>query len=125
MALRIFNMNEKNVIARFLFLNPPPRQLFKIFSKMVRDISRDLLLNTIFRIENVKDDEFFMCAKFWFSSIICAEVLANKSFSKGKSIRFSLEKDGPSRAVPVATRATRLSHLLVMAVSLTSTPVAT
>ena len=43
-------MNEKNVIARFLFLNPPPRQLFKIFSKMVRDISRDLLLNAIFRI---------------------------------------------------------------------------
>ena len=36
---------------------------------------------------NVKDDEFFMFAKFRFSSIICAEVIANKSFSTGKPVR--------------------------------------
>ena len=35
-TLEIFNVNKKNVIARFLFLNPPPIcQLFRIFSKMV------------------------------------------------------------------------------------------
>ena len=35
-VLEIFNMNKKNVIARFVFLNPPPIcQLFRIFSKMV------------------------------------------------------------------------------------------
>ena len=38
-------------------------------------------------VPNVKDDEFFMFAKFRFSSIICAEVIANKSFSTGKPVR--------------------------------------
>ena len=31
-----------------------------------------------------KDDEFFTWAKFWFSAIIYAEVIVNKSFSTGK-----------------------------------------
>ena len=41
---KIFNCNEKNVIAWFLFLHLPPIcQLFKIFfGKWSRDISRDL-----------------------------------------------------------------------------------
>ena len=40
-ALEIFNMNEKNVIAWFLFLNPLPiSQLFKNFRIMVTT-SRD------------------------------------------------------------------------------------
>ena len=29
-------------------------------------------------LENVKDDKFFMCAKFLFSSIICAKVIDKK-----------------------------------------------
>ena len=39
------------------------------------------LINTISILSNVNDDEFFMFPKFWFSSIIWAEVIANKSFS--------------------------------------------
>ena len=43
-VLEIFNMNEENGIAQFLLLNPPPiSQLFTIFSKVVADISRNLL----------------------------------------------------------------------------------
>ena len=44
-VLELFNMNKKNAIARFLFLNPPPIcQLFTIFlAKWSNDISRDLL----------------------------------------------------------------------------------
>ena len=58
-------MNEKNVIAWFLFLNPPPiSHLCKIFSKMVA-WHITWLFNTIF-ILNVKDDEFFTCGKFFF-----------------------------------------------------------
>ena len=35
-VLEIFNMNEENGIALFVFLNPPPiSQLFTIFSKVV------------------------------------------------------------------------------------------
>ena len=40
----------------------------------------------MFIVENVKDDEFFMCAKFWFSAIIYAKVIANNSFSTSKRI---------------------------------------
>ena len=58
-VLEIFNMNKKNVIAGFLFLNPPPiYQLFKFLAKWSRDISLDLLT------QNAKDDDFSMCAKF-------------------------------------------------------------
>ena len=41
-------------------------------------MSRDLL-NTMFILQNFKDDEFFMCAKFWFNAIIYAKVIANNS----------------------------------------------
>ena len=34
--------------------------------------------NINFIPENIKDDKFFMCAKFLFSSIICAKVQDNK-----------------------------------------------
>ena len=73
-------MNQKNVIVRFLSLNRPPiGQWFTIFSKMVTWLNT-WLINTIFTLWNVKDDEFFMWAKLWFSAIIYTEVLANKSF---------------------------------------------
>ena len=52
----------------------------RFLAKWSRDISRDLLT------QSVKDDDLFMCAKFWFSAIIYAEVLANKSFSTGKPL---------------------------------------
>ena len=32
-------------------------------------------------LKHVKDDEFFMCAKFRFGSILYAEVIANELFS--------------------------------------------
>ena len=47
-------------------------------------------INTMFYFKMlIKDDDhdFFMCGKFWISYIICAEAIANKSFSKGKPIR--------------------------------------
>ena len=43
---------------------PPIGQKFTIFSKWSRGISRDLLTqNLFFKNINVKDNEFFMCAK--------------------------------------------------------------
>ena len=42
-----------------------------------------MCLETIFILKNVKDNEFFMCAKFQFRAIINAEVIANNSFSTG------------------------------------------
>ena len=45
-----------------------------------------LIINTIFIVYDVKDDEFFMSAKFWFSAIIYAEVIANNSFSTAKPL---------------------------------------
>ena len=47
-----------------------------------RDVSRDFLT----QYYDDDDDEFFRCAKFLFSSIICADVIANKSFSTAKPI---------------------------------------
>ena len=45
-TLEIFKMNKKNVIARFLTLNPPAIfQLFTLFfARWLRDVSRDLLV---------------------------------------------------------------------------------
>ena len=55
----------------------------QIFAKWSRDKSLELLTQHLY-FTNVEDDEIFMCAKFWFSAIIYAKVIANKSFSKGK-----------------------------------------
>ena len=80
-------MNEKNAMAWFLFLNPPPIcQLFRTFRKMVT-WHVTWPINTLFILWNVKNDGFFMCAKYWFRSIICAEVfIARKSFSASKPL---------------------------------------
>ena len=44
-VLEIFNINKKNVMAGFLFLNPPPIcQLFVILSRMVLEIVKDRVL---------------------------------------------------------------------------------
>ena len=48
------------------------------------DISRDLLTQNLYL--NVKENEFFMCAKFIFSAIIYAKVIGNNSFSTGKPL---------------------------------------
>ena len=65
----IFNCNEKNFIAWFLFLHLPPFcQSFMIFWKMV-SWHITWLRNTKFLLYTVKDDEYFICAKFWFSSL--------------------------------------------------------
>ena len=37
---------------------------------------------------NVKGDEFFMCANFWFSAIMYAEVRANKPFYTNKPLNY-------------------------------------
>ena len=67
--LEIINLNEENVTAWFLFLNCHQFVTYlRFFEKSSRDKSGDLL-------KNVKDDEFFICAKFWSISIICAEVI--------------------------------------------------
>ena len=51
--------------------------MIKIFSKIVKSLT-----NTTFIKDT--DDELFICAKFWFSSILFAEVMVNKSFYKGE-----------------------------------------
>ena len=54
----------------------------RFLAKWPRDLSRDLLTQYLY-FKNVKDEEFFMCGKLLFTSIIFADVIANKSFSKG------------------------------------------
>ena len=60
-VLEIFNMNKKNVVARFLSSNR---------HQMVDN------LRLFERRDVLKGDNFFMFAKFWFSAIIYAEVIA-------------------------------------------------
>ena len=60
-VLEIFNMNKKNVVARFLSLNR---------HQMVDN------LRLFERRDVLKGDNFFMFAKFWFSAIIYVEVIA-------------------------------------------------
>ena len=60
-VLEIFNMNKKNVVARFLSLNR---------HQMVDN------LRLFERRDVLKGDNFFMLAKFWFSAIIYVEVIA-------------------------------------------------
>ena len=60
-VLEIFNMNKKNVVARFLSLNR-----HQIVDNLRLFERRDVL----------KGDNFFMFAKFWFSAIIYVEVIA-------------------------------------------------
>ena len=60
-VLEIFNMNKKNVVARFLSLNR-----HQIVDNLRLFERRDVL----------KGDNFFMFAKFWFSAIIYLEVIA-------------------------------------------------
>ena len=65
-VLEIFNMNKKNVAARFLSLTDTNWSIIYDFSKKKsRDISRDVL----------KGENFFMFAKFWFSAIIYVELI--------------------------------------------------
>ena len=45
----------------------------------------------MFTLSNVKDDEFFMSAKFWFSIIIYAKVIANNSFSTSNALVLGLK----------------------------------
>ena len=57
----------------------------RFLAKWSRDISRELSTQSV-TLKNVKNGEFFMCAKFWFSTIIYAEFIANNSFSTGKPL---------------------------------------
>ena len=87
-VLEIFNMNKKDGIARFIISNrPPTRQWFTIFRKMMTWYIT-WLINTLFMLWNVKGDEFYMCAKVWFSAIIFTEVIANKPFSRDKPLNY-------------------------------------
>ena len=74
-VLEIFNMNYKNVITRFLFLNQPPISHQHLTYLLTYQ-------HNIYTL-NVKENEFFMCAKFIFSAIIYAKVIGNNSFSTG------------------------------------------
>ena len=80
-VLEIFRMNKKNVITRFLFLNHQLHNNLRFLVKWSPDISCDLLI-----LKNVKDDDFFKCAKFCVSAITYAEGRANNSFSTGKPL---------------------------------------
>ena len=60
-VLEIFNMNKKNVVARFLSLTR---------HQMVDN------LRLFERRDVLKGDNFFMFAKFWFSAIIYVELIA-------------------------------------------------
>ena len=53
----------------------------------------------MFTLSNVKDDEFFMCAKFWFSVIIYANVIANNSFSTSNALVLGLKLLGHVREI--------------------------
>ena len=65
-VLEIFNMNKKNVIAGFLFFNPPPIcQLFVIFSRMVPWYITTYKHN-IYTFKFLSMEFFvFICAKFY------------------------------------------------------------
>ena len=65
-VLEIFNMNKKNVIAGFLFFNPPPIcQLFVIFSRMVPWYITTYKHN-IYTFKFLRMEFFvFICAKFY------------------------------------------------------------
>ena len=81
--LEIFKMNEKNVITWFLSLPSPLPvcQLFKIFLKKKLAMWHiTWLINTTFT-HLLRTMNFFLCAKFWFSSILCAVVIASDSHS--------------------------------------------
>ena len=54
----------------------------RCLAKWPRDLSRDLLTQYWY-FKNVKDEDLLMCGKLLFTSIIFAEVIANKSFFKG------------------------------------------
>ena len=70
-VLEIFNISKKNVIAGFLFLNPPP-----ICQSWSRGISR--LINNIYTFKFLRMEFFiFTVPNFIFSSTICAEGIAN------------------------------------------------
>ena len=89
-VLEIFNMIKKNVIAGFLFLNPPAIcQLFAIFSTMVpwyiTTYKHNIYIFKFLRMEFF----IFIVPNFTFSSTICAEGITNKSFFTGKPIHAS------------------------------------
>ena len=90
-VLEIFNMNKKNVIAGFLFFNPPPIcQLFVIFSRMVPWYITTYKHN-IYTFKFLKEwsSLLLFVPNFIFSSTIGAEGIANKLFFTGKPIRSS------------------------------------
>ena len=82
--LEIFNMNEKNVIAWFVFIIPPPIcRLFKIFRKVVT-WHITWLINTILYL-------YLKMLRMTSSLFVpnfesAAEVIANKSFSTVKPV---------------------------------------
>ena len=69
------------------FLKPTPVFVnLKIFRKMVI-LHITWSINIKFLLWNVNDDKFFCVPNFDSGSLICSEVVANKSFSIGKPIR--------------------------------------
>ena len=81
--LEVFKMNGKNVITWFLSLPGPLPvcKLFRIFLKKELAMWHiTWLINATFT-RLLRTMNFFVCAKFWFSSILCAVVIASDSHS--------------------------------------------
>ena len=87
MWYKFINMNEKLIMIDFLFLKPTTSFVnFKIFRTMVIWHIK-WSINIKFLLWNVNDNKFFCVPIFYFGSLICSEVVADKSFSIGKPIR--------------------------------------